>query len=1010
MVGGDQMDFTYLNVETHYAMNGSNIRIQDLIEKAKTFGFSSLAIADPKMYGVLKFYEACIKNNIKPLIGQEILLEGIQQEKRNKVLVYALNNEGYQNLLTLSSIMASDSVVSLSQLKHLNSGILGIYITNNSELFSYFSSNQKNAFLEVIDSLNNHFKDYFISVSQSHDLNHFFETRQKLIYADKISYLNEQDQEVTNVLKQIFNKNIDDLFDQENGTYYKPYIPENHVYKNALENIDWLIHQANVSIDFSKTYLPSYKHNKKVSSKEYLDALVYKGLEKRLQGKKVNKKIYLERVQYELSVIDTMGYNDYFLIVWDFVKYARSKEYLVGPGRGSAAASLVSYCLGITSVDSIEYDLVFERFLNPERITLPDIDMDLPDDKRDDIILYVKEFYGKDHVASICTFGTFLMKSAIRDTARVLQIDGILIEEVIQYLTPYNSIKTALIESSEIKNMMQQSEPANQLILIASQIEGLNKHVSTHAAGIIVSAEELTKHTAVQPGLLQMHQTQFEASDLEHIGMLKIDFLGLRNLSSIDNIVRMINQNEKTHLDIYKVPLDDQLTYQLLQRVDTTGVFQLESPGMRSLIRQMQMKDFEDIVTVLALFRPGPMENIPGYIKRRFGEETVSYPHPLLEEVLKSTHGIIIFQEQIVKIASLFAGYSLGEADLLRRAVSKKQQEVLNKERENFVNKATKMGRELKVSNEIYDYIVKFANYGFNRAHSVAYAMVSYWMAYLKANYPKYFISVLTSSVIGSETQMRNYIFEANKLGVKILPPSVNLSTMIFEPEDQNLRYPLLGIKNVGVNNANSLLEIRNNKPFTSFIDFVSRTHTDLNKRVIESLIKAGALDEFGLNKKTMLLKLEEVINYTMLGSFIQEKQFTLNQLEEYGFEELKELEKSVLGYNLTVNPLSEFTEYIAQHKLQKPSDLSIDQLGKQVRIIGTLSSMRKIKTKNDKYMAFVTIQDEFSQLDGVVFPNVFLEHEVILQKNKVYLFMVKIEERNTNLQLVVEKIHLLSK
>ena len=728
-----------------------------------------------------------------------------------------------------------------------------------------------------------------------------------------------------------------------------------------------------------------------------------------MKNKKVDRNKYFKRVHYELSVINEMGYNDYFLIVWDFVKYAKQKGYLVGPGRGSAAASLVSYCLGITAVDSLEYDLVFERFLNPERISLPDIDMDLPDDKRDDIIMYVRDLYGMNKVASICTFGTFQKKSAIRDTARVFDLSGILLNQILKESEKYNDIETMISENDKIKNIMNQDENARKVILVSSKIEGLNRHVSTHAAGIIIGEDELAKHTALQPGLLDMMQTQFEAKYLKKDNLLNINFLGLRNLTSIKKIANSIAQKESKIIDIYKIPLNDQKTFELLQRVETTGIFQLESQGMRSLIRKMQIKSFDDIVTILALYRPGPMESIPTFLKRRFKEEKVSYTHPILKDILEPTNGIIIYQEQIIKIANIYAGYSLGEADLLRRAVSKKQRDVLEKERAHFVSKAIANGRTDIVANEIYDYIVKFANYGFNKAHSVAYAMVSYWLAYLKANYPKHFIGVLTSSVIGSERQLKNYIRESNKLGVKILPPSVNYSSHEFEPFEDGLRYPLLGIKNVGRVAVSGIIEERKKGMFLSYIDFVNRCQSFINKRVFESLIFAGALDEFKLSKQTMVMSIEDVIGFNEYGAFIDKKQFTIKELDEYTMDVLKQNELDVLGFNLFVNPLSGYQDQIEKHGLIKPSMIDSDMTGKQIRVIGIISKIKKIKTKNGKDMAFITIEDETIAIDGVLFTKEYKTYQNMINQGEICLFLVKVDNRNDNLQLVIEKVHNMS-
>jgi len=908
--------------------------IRNMRNKAKANKYLSLAITDRKMYGVIKFYKECLKNKIKPIIGLNILIEGLSNESRNNVLVYAKNNKGYQNLLKLASIQSLNAIITLADFKKYRDNLVSVINMDNSELLAYFNLKQTNFLNEVNNLLGSLTDNLYFRVSSNKELNEFVRKTHKLVVLDYVHYLNEEDYVISNTLKKIFSKDSGNLFSDNRGNHFKSLkeIEElYHDYPEAIENASIIAEMCNVKISFDQTYLPTFKVNQNVSAKEYLHALAYKGLDKRLIGKKVNKRIYLERLKYELKIIDDMGYNDYFLIVWDFVKYAKKKKYLVGPGRGSAAASLVSYCLGITSVDSIKYDLVFERFLNPERITLPDIDMDLPDDKRDDIIKYVRDFYGINKVASICTFGTFLSKSAIRDTARVLEIDGLLLDEIVKYTKQYPNIKEMLEKSQEIQNIISRNEKANNLLTIASKIEGLHRHVSTHAAGIIITSKDLTEHTAVQNGLLDMMQTQFEAKDLEELGLLKIDFLGLGNLTTINKVVNLINLTENKNLNIYKIPMNDKLTFDLLKRVETTGIFQLESQGMRSLIGNMQVDSFEDIVTILALYRPGPMENIPSYLKRRQKREKIVYPHKILEDILESTNGIIIYQEQILKIANIFAGYSLGEADVLRRAVSKKQHSVLEKERANFVEKATKLGRSEASSNEIYDYIVKFANYGFNRAHSVAYAMVSYWMAYLKANYPKYFIAVLLSSIIGSENHMRNYIFEANKLGVVILPPSINRSNATFKPEKDNLRYPLLGIKNIGINTVKNILEERKNGQFKSYIDFVSRTNSFLNVRIIEALISASALDEFNLSKRTMFEKLDEIISFTQYGSFISKEDFVFENLKEYPYTILEENEKKVLGFNLVMNPMLEFEDYIKKHQLYKPSTITKKLIGKKV-------------------------------------------------------------------------------
>lgn len=1005
------MNFAHLNIQTNYAMNGSNIRIDELVQTAVSYGYSCLAITDPHLYGAVKFYKACNKHNVKPLIGLRLEVEGLFPESTNTLLVYAKNQTGYYNLLKLASI-SSQRPLTFTELKQRKQGIIGIVVADQSELYGAYQNQQKQVIHEFITWLNTHLEEGYLGLSSDMEFNTYMNGKVPLVAIPPVRYMHSEDRDVMNVLRQIFNVQSQDVLGHVTDASFTKLEDVQHQFRGFEEAIEAAYNIAQscaIELDFNTTHLPAYPLQQEVSAKDYLYALAHKGLTKRLHQQSVDKNRYVDRLNYELSVIDSMGYNDYFLIVWDFVRYAKQQGVLVGPGRGSAAASLVSYCLGITNVDSLEYNLVFERFLNPERITLPDIDMDLPDDKRDDIIRYVRDLYGMNNVSMICTFGTFLSKSAIRDTARILGVEGILLNQIIKETTNFSNINHMMSESSVIQNMMTQSSQAEELLTIASKIEGLHRHVSTHAAGIIVTGDDITNHTAVQPGLLDMFQTQYEAKDLESLGLLKIDFLGLRNLTSIDRIVSMIQEETNEVIDIYKIPLDDAKTYELLRRVETTGIFQLESKGMRRLIGDMQMVEFEDIVTVLALFRPGPMDNISTYIKRRFKEETVTYPHPILEDILEPTNGIIIYQEQIIQIASAFAGYSLGEADLLRRAVSKKNLATLEQERANFIRKATAKGRDLSSSNEIYDYIVKFANYGFNRAHSVAYAMVSYWMAYLKANYPKYFISVLTSSVIGSESQMREYVFESNKLGVKIVKPSVNYSTAIFQPEGDTLRFPLLGIKHLGQNTIRDLLEERKNGVFTSFFDFIKRTQGILNKRVVESLIYAGALDEFGYSKKAMIDQLEEVVHFSTYGDFIGQDDFIIRDIDEYPYDELEELEKSVIGFNLFINPLLNHQDYITKHNLLVPSTITAEHLDTEVRFVGVLTSVRQITTKRNQQMAFVTLQDEYVKLSGVLFSRTYQQVQDILVKGHVFLCKGTVEERKAERQVIITNLHDLS-
>jgi DNA polymerase-3 subunit alpha len=999
-----------LHVETSYSMRGSNITVDALIEKAKDFQLDTLAIADHRMYAVVSFYNACKASNIKPIIGLHIVMEGIILGQLNHVYLYVKTNQGYQNLLQLASLYALNDVVRLEELKRYADGLIVIIDSDDSEVLNLFKKDNTNGLMEIKSFLQKLDTDVYVALSQNNDLSTYLYKHFKTTILKHVFYLNDGDQDVYQTLQKIFLNKSEQLDQLSHFDPVSNIDDIDKMYPDALKHLKEIVASCHVDIDFNSLHLPTYPHPKH-SSKVHLNALVHAGLKKRLKDiPKGKHSQYYERIKYELNVIDQMGYNDYFLIVYDFVKYAKQKGVLVGPGRGSAAASLVSYCLGITSIDSIEYDLVFERFLNPERSTLPDIDIDLPDDKRDDVIGYVRDLYGLNRVASICTFGTFKIKSAIRDTARIHELSSVLINQIVALSDGHESVESMLANAPKIRTIIEQHPKVKHVLEIASKVENLPRHVSTHAAGIIVSDDVLTNQTALQPGLLDMMQTQYEAKDLESLGLLKIDFLGLRNLTIIKNTLALIKEDLGQEINMYQVPLDDKKTIELLNKADTVGIFQLESDGMTQLIEQMKMRSFDDIVTVLALYRPGPMERIPEYLRRRFKKEAVDFIHPSLKDILEPTEGIIIYQEQIIKIANVFAGYSLGEADLLRRAVSKKKLDLLEQERAHFIEKAKEMGRTREVSEEIYDYIVKFANYGFNKAHSVAYARVSYWMAYLKANYPTYFIGVLMSSVIGSERLLKSYIFEANKLNVPVLKPSVNVSKEGFRPTVDGLVYPLLGIKNVGRNAVNAILEERENGLFKTFVDFISRTAKLINKRVIESLIYAGACDDFGHTRQAMIKQYQDVLSFMEYGAFIDNNEFVLQPFDEFTIDALIEWEKSVIGFNLFMHPVRLYQETIDKHLLKKPADITDKDLKQTIRLIGMVSRVREIQTKKQSTMAFLTIEDEIRQLDAVVFPSVYKQVVSLLQKGKVFLFLGRVDLRRDKLQYIVEKVHLMEK
>ncbi|MBN2540950.1 MAG: DNA polymerase III subunit alpha [Bacilli bacterium] len=1009
------IDFN-LYVQSTYSMNGSLVDIDKLVVDAKKQGYETLALVDQvHMYGALKFYKKCLETGIKPIIGLQVSLESGFLGSI-ELLLLAKNYNGYRNLIQLSSKASFDSVIQLSDLKTYHSDLVVVLKTDEGIVSKKLFSGDTDDLQKLIKELQSITKSFYLGL----DLNDYqfeLQAAPKLkglgpqLVMNRVKYYKKSDVKTSTVLSKILRESNDDigLFSNQE-TYYdlkstsqldSMYSQYTQAIKNSFEMID----TCNLNIDLSERHLPKFPL-KSGSVYDKLVELSNKGLKRRLVQSNLYKsqfEAYKKRLDYELSIIHEMGYEDYFLIVWDFVLYAKKNGILVGPGRGSAAGSLVAYVLGIVDVDPIENDLYFERFLNPERITMPDIDMDFPDDKREEVIRYVIDKYGKEKVVSIITFGTFQGKSAIRDAGRILEVDSVIVDELSKSLSNANNSLEVFKQKYKKEYSYYMNIPEiKELISIADQLSGLVKHVSTHAAGIIISGEDIREHCAIQPGLMDAYQTQYEASDLEALGLLKFDFLGLRNLTIIKDTMDLIENTEGRSINIYKIPMDDLPTFELLKRVQTLGVFQLESRGMMDLVGKMQIDNFADIATCISLFRPGPMENIPTFLKRRNNEERITYPHVDLLPILKPTNGIIIYQEQIMTIANKFAGYSLGEADVLRRAVSKKKREVLESERKRFVQGAKNQGYAESVANTIYDYIVKFANYGFNKSHAVAYALVGYWMAYLKANYGKYFMSVLLNSQIGSVFGTKTYIMEAKQLGINILPPRINKSGVDYVPENGNLRFPIKGIKGIGPIAAEQIISIQDEQPIKDLVDFVKRKR-DVHSNVIEALIFAGVFDDFKQNKRTMIENLPKLISFVEFE--YKNETFHFLEYEEYEYEILHEKEKELLGLNFQYHILNKYEEVIKKNKYMLVSDV-LESLKENVYFIGVISRIKQITTKKQEEMAFIEVEDIFQNVDTTFFPRTYSLYKTKLKKGEVFLFSGTKEIRNNKLQVIIKEIH----
>lgn len=1017
----NHIDFVPLYFKSEYSLLHSTCKIEPSIRLVKEYGYQALAITDiDTMYGTLKFYNTCIKNSLKPIIGLKI--KYIYNNRENSLLLYAMSMFGYKNLMRISSqTKISGKPLSMEFLESNSIGVLAIVPSMENDVFSYLSAGDQSKAFEHYSMLKMIYRELYLGISlntveERKSLSSFYnfgkEHQIKMTACMPVSYLSLSDLDAYQTLLSIDNGgSLVTLNEFESNQYLKT-IDEVRLlyqgYEDLLETTNYIASKCNVEIEFQGYQLPKYinEQNEEIDAKAYLRELCIKGLRKRIALENVvDVKTYQERLIYELDTIDKMGFNDYFLIVWDYVKFAKKQGIYVGPGRGSAAASLVSYSLGITNVDPIKHSLLFERFLNSERITMPDIDIDFPDDERDKVIEYVGKKYGNNHVAHIGTFGTFKVKLAIRDTARVHKTKESSLNQVIKIidrldrkslLTGSVTLEMLINTNEEMIRLMSDFEEIDKLLTIASKLEGLPRNVSTHAAGIIVTNYDLVNYTALDNGLDNIYQTQFESSDLESLGLLKMDFLGLRNLTTINQCVKKIQQDYPN----FALPKEynDKETFAMLARGDVDGVFQLESEGMRKLLMELKVEKFDDINHALALYRPGPMDIIPVFIKRKFGQEKVVYYHPDLEDILKETYGTIVYQEQIMLIAHKFAKYSLGEADVLRRAVTKKKADVLERERVKFVESSIKAGYDEKVASEIYDYIVKFANYGFNKAHSVAYAQISYITAYLKCHYFIYYLTTLMSGVLNSETDIKRYYSAALKKNIKVLGPNINYSQEDFIVKDGSIIFPLNSIKGLGLVKTKSLLEERSKGLYQDYEDFVVRTKDFLPYSLLENVIYSGALDSFGLTKKAMIDSYQNIINRSEYD-FVK----SINRVysdEEFTYGELLTKEKEIIGLNIKYNFFFQYQVLYEKYHLQKIATIKENMI---VKTLGLIKTIKIIKTKHHEDMAFIKLEDENAQIELTVFPKVYCNIENLII-GQIVIVTGKTQMRK-DLQIIVDKI-----
>ncbi len=965
--------YTPLYIKTDNSLLSSLINIDELIKYALKNNISSLSITDNNMYGVIEFYNKCIINNIKPIIGLELTIEN------KKIILYCIDNNGYKNLIKLSTIN-SEKTIDYDNLKKYSASLICIVLYKD---------------MDIYETLEKIYEKIYIGYKNEFEYEKIQNTNK--VYINQICYLNEFDDIYLKYLTAIKNsqliENVENVLINNNLILEKDLLKLNFDLANNYE----ITKMCNIKIEHEDNLIPKFKCPDSLDSYTYLKKLCIDGL-KKIFGNTVNK-IYVDRLKKELEIINKMGFCNYFLIVWDYVKYAKENSILVGPGRGSAASSLVAYVLNITTIDPIKYNLLFERFLNPERITMPDIDIDFEYRYRDAMVKYVISKYGIKNVAPIITFGTLGAKQAIRDVARTMSIELKMVDNLCKMIDSNLTLLENYNKNSKIKNYISINEELKNLYKVATKIEGLKRHTSIHAAGVVMCDKPLDEIIPLDKSHNDFYVTGYSMEYLESLGLLKMDFLALKNLTLIKDTIDELNIN------FDDIPINDKKAINIFTKANTIGIFQFESEGMINFIKKLKPDNVEDIIASLALFRPGPMNNIDSYIKRKKGIEKIDYIHDDLYDILKDTYGIIIYQEQIMLIASRMASYTLGEADVLRRAMSKKKESILINEKEKFITRSIANGYDEKIATKVYELILKFASYGFNRAHSVSYAMISIKMAYLKANYSLVFMKNLLNMVIGNSIKTNEYIYECKKLNVELTKPDINISEDKYIQKNGKLFFPLNLIKNIGVGAVELILKERHKKQFDDIFDFINRCYGKIvNRQVIESLIYSGAFDSLNYNKRTLIYNLDVIINYGEIGSLLQDElKPIIEEKEEFKQEELMQYELDMFGFYITTHPI---TKYKIKYNTLSINEIE-NEINKDVELVLLVNKVKENTTKKNEKMCFINAMDEVSNIDLVLFPKVYEKTQNINRLDVIHLFG-RVEKRFDKVQIIVNKMEIL--
>ena len=1067
------MNFTHLHVHTEYSLLDGSNKIKEYVDRVRELGMDSAAITDHGvMYGVIDFYRAARAAGINPILGCEVYVApgsrfdreaGSGDDRYYHLVLLAENNQGYSNLMKIVSKGFVEGFyykprVDLSLLEKYHEGIIALSACLAGEVARFLTrgmyEDAKKAALRYQDIFGkgNFFlelQDHGIPEQQNVNqqlLKMHRETGIDLVATNDVHYTLAEDAQPHDVLLclQTGKKLADeDRMRYEGGQYYVkspeemerlfPYAPE------ALENTHKIAQRCHVEIEFGVTKLPKFDVPEGYTSWEYLNELCFKGLEERYQPVTEELK---ERLNYELSTIRNMGYVDYFLIVWDFIKYARDHDIMVGPGRGSAAGSLVAYTLGITQLDPIRYDLLFERFLNPERVSMPDIDVDFCFERRQEVIDYVRRKYGDDCVVQIVTFGTLAARGVIRDVGRVMDLPYAQVDTIAKMIPQELNITIdkALQMNPELKKAYEEQKEIHDLIDTAKRLEGLPRHTSMHAAGVVISQKDVSEYVPLSRASDGSIVTQFTMTTLEELGLLKMDFLGLRTLTVIQNAVHLIEQDAGVKLDMQHIDYNDKKVLDSLGTGRSDGVFQLESAGMKNFMKELKPQSLEDVIAGISLYRPGPMDFIPQYIRGKNRPDTIKYDCPQLEPILKPTYGCIVYQEQVMQIVRNLAGYTLGRSDLVRRAMSKKKAAVMEKERQNFVygNEEEGVpgcianGISEQTANKIYDDMIDFAKYAFNKSHAAAYAVVSYQTAFLKYYYPVEFMAALMTSVIEMPTKVAEYIQVCRQMNIKILPPDVNRGAYGFSVDNGAIRYGLSAIKSVGRPVINALVEEREaNGEYRSLKDFIERLTGTVNKRAIENFIKAGALDCLEGNRRQKMLVYGQIVDsiaqekknsfagqmslfYLVSDEEKKEYEIRMPDVEEYDKEMILAFEKDVLGIYLSGHPLERYRNIMEKMISAKTTDFQPDEEsgipkvydGQKV-IIGGMITEKTIKyTRNNKVMAFLTVEDLLGTVEIVVFPRDYEKWQAMLNEDARVFVQGRVNaEDDKPSKLILEKV-----